>query len=192
MRFLILGFTLLAAPAFAQAPVRIHGSVAALIGDRLSVHAEDGDMDVILPPGVRISAVADRKLSDIKPGDFVASAAMRGRDGKLHSQELRIFPEALRGQGEGHRPMDLPEQSMTNATVDGVAEATGGRSLRVRYPGGEQVLEVAPDVRVVEVLLADRSLLVPGAAVTVRAVRSGTLLTAVAVQAEKDGIKPPP
>lgn len=40
---------------------------------------------------------------------------------------------------------------------------------------------------------SDRSLLVPGAAVTVRATRSADgALTAVSVQVEKDGVKPLP
>lgn len=69
-----------------------------------------------------------------------ASAAVRGRDGKLHAQEVHIFPNSLRGAGEDHRPMDQPEQTMTNATVYGVADgaATTGRTLRLRYLGGEQ------------------------------------------------------
>jgi hypothetical protein len=183
---------LITVPAWAQAPVRIKGTVVSAASDRLEVRTEDGNVSMALPLDVRIGAVRDRTLESIKPGEFVASAAVRGRDGKLHAQELRVFPEALRGAGEGHRPMSEPEQSMTNATVDGVAEASGGRALHVRYPGGEQTIEVAPDVRVVELVVGDRSLLVPGAAVTVRATRTGDALTAVSIQAEKDGVKPLP
>lgn len=192
MRALVAAFALFSVPALAQAPVRLNGTIAAVGPDRLEVKTDDGTKSVALPGNVRIGAVKDRTLESIKPGEFVASAALRGRDGKLHAQELRIFPEALRGSGEGHRPMSGPEQSMTNATVDGVAEASGGRDLHVRYPGGEQTIEVAPDVRVVELIVGDRSLLVPGAAVTIRATRNAGELTAVSIQAEKDGVKPPP
>ena len=123
----------------------------------------------------------------------MGSAAVRGRDGALHAQEVHIFPETLRGTGEGHRPMDQPEQTMTNATVDGIADAPTGRTLHLRYAGGEQTIEVGPDVRVVGLIPGDRSLLVPGAAVTVRAVPGpGGTLTAVSVSAEKDGVKPLP
>ena len=81
-------------------------------------------------------------------------------------------------------PMDGPEQTMTNATVDGVAAASEGRVLRLRYPGGEQRIEVGPEVRVVGLVPGDRSLLVPGAAVTVRATRAADgSLTAASVQA---------
>ncbi len=186
---------LLPATALAQgAPVRINGTITALARDHLAVRTEDGDaLDILLPPGVRIGAVEDRTLASIQPGEFVGSAARRGRDGKLHALEVHIFPEAMRGTGEGHRPMDAPEQTMTNATVDGIAAAPDGRTLRLRYPGGEQEIEVAPDVRVVGLLPGDRSLLVPGAAVTVRATQGGDdRLTAVSVQAERNGVKPLP
>lgn len=198
-RLTALLFTCVAGPAAAQpaagAPARLHATVVSMSGDTMLVRTEEGEtVPISLPPGLRISAVADRSLADIRPGDFVGSAAVRGRDGKLHAQEVRIFPESLRGTGEGHRPMDQPEQTMTNATVDGVADgAATGRTLRVRYPGGEQIIEVGPEVRVVALLPGDRSLLVLGAAVTVRATRSDNgSLTAVSVQAEKDGVKPLP
>jgi len=42
------------------------------------------------------------------------------------------------------------------------------------------------------VLLGDRSLLAPGAAVSIRATRSGEVLTATSIQAEKNGVKPLP
>ncbi len=182
-------------PAAAQgAPVRINGTVTALAGDHLAVRSLDGDaLDILLPPNVRIGAVQDRTLASIQPGEFVGSAARRGQDGKLHALEVHVFPESMRGTGEGHRPMEAPEQTMTNATVDGIAAAADGRTLHLRYPGGEQVIEVAPDVRVVGLLPGDRSLLVPGAAVTVRAMQEDNdSLTAVSVQAEKNGVKPLP
>lgn len=175
-------------------PVRINGTITAFAGDRLAVRTSEGDaLDIELPPGVRIGAVEERSLATIQPGEYVGSAARRGRDGKLHALEVHIFPEAMRGTGEGHRPMDAPEQTMTNATVDGVAGVASGRTLRLRYPGGEQEIEVAPDVRVVGLLPGDRSLLVPGAEVTVRALQGeDDRLTAVSIQAERNGVKPLP
>ena len=111
--------------------------------DRLEVQTEEGRVTVVLPPNIRITAVADRKLESIKAGDFIGTAAVPGTDGRLHAQEILVFPEALRGAGEGHRPWDLtPDSTMTNATVDGVADAPAGRALHVRYPGGEQTIEV--------------------------------------------------
>ena len=163
------------------AQVRINATIAALSNDTLTLRTNDGAvMTVALPAGLRIVSLVERSLSDIKLGEFVGSAAMRGRDGKLHAQEVHVFPESQRGSGEGHRPMGQPEQTMTNASVDGIAEVSDGRVLKLRYPGGEQAIEVGPGIRVVGMVPGDRSLLVPGAAVTVRASRAADgALTAV-------------
>lgn len=183
--------------ALAQAagvPVRINAVIAAVEPGAMTLRLDDGTITrVQLPPNTRYGTQVERSLTDIKPGEFVGSAAMRGRDGKLHAQEVHIFPDSMRGTGEGHRPMDLPEQTMTNATVDGVAEASAGRTLKMRYAGGEQVIEVGPEVRIVGLVPGDASLLAPGAAVTVRGMRAADgVVTAIAVQAEKDGVKPLP
>jgi hypothetical protein len=179
--------------AFAQAmPTRISGTIEAFDGHRLTVKPAAGpDVDVAVPDTVRIGAVEDRTLDDIKPGDFVGSAAVAGDDGKLHAQEVHIFPEAMRGTGEGHRPMGGPNQTMTNATVAVVAAAPKGRVLELDYKGGKQAIEVDPGTRIVLLVPGDRSLLKPGAAVSVfTAKASDGSLTARAVQAERNGVKP--
>lgn len=184
----------MAAPAWAQsgAPQRVVGTVDGLDGQTLTVRQPNGtDQAVEIPPGTRIGALVNRKLSDIKPGDFVGSAAVRGRDGKLHAQEVHIFPEALRGSGEGSRPMNGLDRSMTNATVDGIAGTPDGQMLTLRYPGGEQQIDVGPDARIVGLVAGDMSLLKPGSAVVVNAAPGPDgKLTARSIQAEKDGVMP--
>lgn len=144
-----------------------------------------------MPEGVRITALTNRTLADIKPGEFVGSAAVAGEDGMLHAQEVHIFPESMRGTGEGHCPVAGIGQTMTNALVTGVASAPDGRMLTLAYPGGEQKIKVDPGVRIVGIIPGDRSLLQPGAAVLVFATHgSDGTPTARSGQAEKDGVKP--
>src|ERR1700676_2999720 len=136
--------------------VRIAGSIEQLQGQTLSVKSTDGqEFSVVLPAEVRITALTNKSLSDIKPGDFVGSAAVADANGKLHAQEVHIFPESVRGSGEGHRPMAGPQQSMSNATVAEVVTAPDGRTLKLKCPGGEQEIDVSPDVRVVEIAPVD-------------------------------------
>jgi len=192
---LIVGLVLAlgAAPALAQTPSdRIVGTVAAFVGDLLTVKlTSGGDLTVAIPAGIKIGAVAERKLEDIKEGDFVGSAAVEGSDGKLHAQEVHMFPEAMRGTGEGHKPMALPKQTMTNATVAKVASAPKGRTLELSYKGGIQTIEVDAGTRIVALVPGDRSLLKPGATVVLFVTKAGDgSLTVRAVQAEKDGVKP--
>lgn len=182
----------LAAADSSNLPNRIRGTVASFSGDVLTVRTDGGEeVRIQLPAGAPVSALANRKLSDIKAGDYVGSAAVEGSDGKLHAQEVHIFAEAMRGAGEGHKPMSGPKQSMTNATVSTVVSDPKGQELRLTYPGGEQDIEIEPDTRIVAMIPGDRSLLKPGAEVAVFVNRQadGTL-TARAVQAEKDGVPP--
>jgi hypothetical protein len=191
--------TAIVLPAMAQAPtvetrVRVAGTVEKLDGDRLSVHTAGGPTQTVkLSPDAMVYGVEKRGLGDIKPGDFVASGGVRGTDGKIHAVDVRIFPQAMRGIGEGQRPWDVkPDGVMTNATVGTVSQTSGGGVVHVTYKGGESEYVVAPDVPVVAYVPADKTLLKPGAAIITIAVRpaDGNLVTN-RVYAEKEGVKPP-
>jgi Domain of unknown function (DUF5666) len=190
---------LLALPALAQTPpagppTRIRGTVEALDGQMLMVKSRDGQsLHVMLAPDYKVNGLAKADLASIKANDFVGVAAKKGPDGKLQAQEVLVFPEAMRGTGEGHYPWDLtPDSTMTNATVAEVASAPKGRVLKLKHKDGENEIEVAPDAPVVTFVPADPSLLKPGAAVFLIAQKKpdGTF-TAARVNAEKDGVKPP-
>jgi Domain of unknown function (DUF5666) len=176
----------------AQTPRPISGTLVSFDGSTLVVKPSGAAQATIrVPPEVKVGAVAERKLEDIKPGDFVGSAAVRGPDGKLRAQEVHIFPDAMRGTGEGHRPMSGPNQTMTNATVAQIVTANTGKVLQLRYGDGEQAITVDPGTRIVALIPGDRSLLKPGSSVLVfvRKEMDGSL-SARAIQAEKDGVKP--
>ncbi|MGB6546397.1 MAG: hypothetical protein WBE97_12315 [Candidatus Acidiferrales bacterium] len=191
-----------------QNQTRIRAIVVSFKAPTLVVKDEDGDtVSVTVPADLRIMANATATLADIKPGDFVGSAADKGPDGKLHAEEVHIFPEAMRGTGEGHRPMGPdPNRTMTNGTVSGgandpeartmtngtVGAATGSasRTITIEYNGGVQQIEVGPDVPIITLVVGDASLLKPGATVSLVAVRTDGGLVATRLTAEKDGVKP--
>jgi hypothetical protein len=126
-----------------------------------------------LAPNVLFLQQTDARLSDIKPNDFVASAGVRKDDGKLHSTELRIFSEKMRGLGEGQRPMNDPRnQTMTNATVTGTVVTNGSNVMRVKFPGGESDLILDPGVPVQRFADVDASVVKAGAKVRVQGVRN--------------------
>jgi len=191
---------LFAAPVLAQTPpattpVRVVGTVDKLDGNKLTVNAKDGAaMTVVLNDNATVFGVEKRTVADVKPGDFLASGGVKGTDGKIHAVEVRIFPESLRGTGEGQRPWDVkPDGVMTNATVAGtVSQSASGGVIHVKFKDGESEYTVGPDVPVVAYVTADRGLLKPGAAVFIVAQKQpdGTLTTG-RVTAEKNGVKPP-
>ena len=200
-RLLLAGalITLLALPAAAQntpqgTPMRIRGTVEKLDGQNLTVKSREGpELTIALAPNFTVSAVVKKSLTDIKAGDFVRAASMKGTDGKLRALEVLIFPEAMRGTGEGERPWDLtPGSLMTNATVSGITGAPQGQTLKVTYKGGESEIVVAPSTPIVTFAPGDASLLKPGAAIiTAASKKPDGSLTASRVTAEKDGVKPP-
>ena len=186
-------------PAFAQTPpagtpTRIRGTVDKLDGQNLTVKSRDGQMLTIeLAANVAVITLVKKSIADIKAGDYVASTGVKGTDGKIHAVEVRIFPEAARGTGEGQYPWDLmPDSIMTNATVGKVDQAPQGPVLHVTFKGTESEYTVGPDVPVLANGPGDISLLKPGVAVFVIALKhEDGKLTSARLYAEKDGIKPP-
>jgi hypothetical protein len=190
------------APAWAQANARapgaqLSGTVQSLDGRTLVLKMQGREgIAIVLPQGLRMLRNEKTGLDDIRAGDFIASAAVLGADGRLHAQEVRIFPEALRGSGEGHRPMSSgatmtnatvstvtqgPSRTMTNATVANVASAgrqPGSRVLSVSYPGGTKDIEVAAGVPIVRIHAVDLAQLKPGTTVNVAVTQSETGLVA--------------
>jgi len=187
-----VGVTLAQTPAVK--PERIRGEIVSLDGDTLKVHRRSGEtVSIEVKPAVAVSAVRAIKLSEIKPGSFVGTAAMTGADGKLTATEVSVFPEAARGTGEGHYTWDFgPNSTMTNANVDAVVEGTSGRDLKLSYKGGSKTVTVPANVPVVTFAPATRSDLTQGKKVFVVATpaQPGAFVVQRVV-VEKDGVVPP-
>jgi hypothetical protein len=190
----LVGLPAVAQTPPATTPMRVAGAVDKLDGNNLTVKMNDGQaVTVVLADNAAVFGVEKRTVADIKPGDFLASGGVKGTDGKIHAVEVRIFPETLRGTGEGQRPWDVkPDGVMTNATVGTVSQSPQGGVIHVKYKEGESEYTVGPDVPVLAYVAGDRSLLKPGAAVlTVAQKKPDGTLTTARVTAEKDGVKPP-
>lgn len=191
MRLTVLSAALLfSGSAFAQSPapnaINLFGGLTSIDAGSITIETESGPTESFrLAPNLLVLQNRRVTLSDIKPGEFIASAAMRGPDGKLHSTELRIFPEAYRGVGEGQHPMkDARSQTMTNATVTGVAMADGSNNIKVAFAGGESELVVDPGVPVTRIEQITREALRPGLKVRVQGVRNadGAQATRITIQ----------
>jgi len=180
--------------AFAQT-TRLRADVVAFDGTLLRLRTVGGrDVTVRVEAKTSVTTPKALKLSDLKPGDYVGSAALPGPDGKLTAREVHVFAESQRGTGDGHRPWDgEPGATMTNGGVAQVAQAANGRELRLQYHGGEQTIVVPETTPIVTFGPGDVSLLVPGSYVVVTAqpLPDGSL-TALRIQAtSKNGVRPP-
>jgi hypothetical protein len=169
---LLLAMSLGSAQAQINNVINLNGTVDQISADSLSVKSTDGTTETFkLSPNLLVLQNKRATLADIKADDFVASAAIRKQDGKLHSTELRIFPDALRGRGEGQRPMnDAQGQTMTNAAVTGTVITNGSNVLTVKFRGGDSELIVDPGVPVTRIDVVDKSTVKSGARVRVQAV----------------------
>ena len=162
----------------AARPVTIRGTIAAVDGQRLTVSTAGGEVRVTLAEPLAVIGAVGARLSDIAPGAYVGTAAHAQPDGTFRSIEVHIFPETMRGTGEGHRPWERPETTMTNATVEAVVQRAEGSLLTLKHKDGETRVVVPPDTPIVRYVPGDRSLIVPGASVVLigaRRAEDGTI-----------------
>ena len=186
---------LVSGSAFADgAPVRVRGSVVSLDGSKLVVHAKDGsDVTVNLADNFAALAVVKSSMADIKEGTFIGTATVTQPDSTLRSLEVVVFPDKMRGTGEGHYSWDLGSSSMmTNATVANAVKGIDGQTVTVTYKGGEKKIEIPASVPVVALIPATKEDIAPGAIVFVPTQRqSDGSLHGGAILFSKDGVIPP-
>jgi hypothetical protein len=179
----MVGWASLAGVAHLHAQAGSAGSTVAVAGALLSVQEREvtvetksGPTRVQLSDKTVIRGEIPIKFSDITAGMYVGATAMKQPDGTFRAARLHVFSEDQRGTSEGHKPLSSAPQSgltMTNANVENVedvaVENIKGRMLTLKYRGGEIKVLVPPDAPVVKRILGDRSLLKPGATVSVQA-----------------------
>jgi len=183
-------------PAWAQQPatMRVRGTIEKLDGNVLVVKSREGaDLNVTLTDNVQVVGVEKAALSDITAGSYIGSAAMPQPDGSQKALEIHIFPESMRGTGEGHRPYaPVPQSTMTNGTVGNAVTSVEGHAVNIKYRDGEKKIVVPPDVPIVRYVIGTKADLKPGAHFTIISATKkpdGTLETA-RVNVGRDGVVP--
>ena len=182
------------AQAPANPPVRIRGTVEKIDGQMLTVKATNGQsMTVKLADNYVVMGIAKASVADVASGKFIGTTTVGERDGGLVALEIHIFPENMRGTGEGHYDWDLrPASKMTNANVANVKAMGKERLLTVQYKGGEKQILVPENAVVVSFTPAEKSELKPGANVFVNSQRQADgSLTAPRVNVGLNGLVPP-
>ncbi len=194
------GVTAFAQTAPAVPPTRVRGTITGLAGNTLMVESRDGQkLEIILKDPITVASVKKVELSAIEPNTFIGTATRTGADGKLTAIEVLVFPEAMRGAGEGFYPWDLePGSMMTNGTVKGAVTAASGRELTVAYKDKasgtdkSNTVYVPPEAPVVTFAPATPDDLKVGAKVFCIATKTEDgKLTAARVTVSKDGVAPP-
>jgi hypothetical protein len=175
-------------------PSRVRGTIEAVDGDVLDVKSRAGeDVKLHMASDLKIVGITKIALSDIKVGSFIGTTTVPGPNGANNAVEVHVFPEDMRGTGEGSRPYDLkPNSSMTNATVEQSVVGNDGHTLNIKYKDGEKKVLVSPETPVVTYVPADKSDLKPGAKVIafMKKLPDGSFETN-RVSVGRDGLTPP-
>jgi len=163
-----------------DAPIMLRGTVVSVSANQLVLKSDTGAVTVRLAQPFHLYARAPSDLSHVKQSSFIGVTTVKQPDGSERATEIHVFPEELRGVGEGSRMM-APDKSagasrmtngnvsasrMTNGTAsqsrmsNGNVSSTNGSSLVVQYAGGSQSVTVPPNTPVTELKIAPRDLAV--------------------------------
>jgi hypothetical protein len=191
---MVVATSLLAVAQQPPTPTRVRGTIEKVEGDVLSVKSRSGeDVKLHMTADARVVGIIKISLADIKLGSFIGTTTVPGPDGRQNAIEVHVFPEDMRGTGEGSRPYDLrPNSTMTNATVAETVAGNDGQNLLIKYRDGEKKVVVGPDTPVVTYVAADRSDLKPGAKIIafVKQIADGSFETS-RISVGRDGLTPP-
>jgi len=175
-------------------PSRVRGTIESVDGATLRVKSRSGeDVKLTMTDDIRVVGIVKIALSDIKVGSFIGTTTVPGPDGANNAVEVHVFPEDMRGTGEGSRPYDLrPNSSMTNATVADSVVGNDGHILLIKYKDGEKKVVVGPDTPVVTYVPAGKADLKPGAKVIafMKKLPDGSFETN-RISVGRDGLTPP-
>jgi hypothetical protein len=175
-------------------PTRVRGIIEGVDGDVLMVKSRSGeDVKLHMTGDIKVAGIIRISLADIKLGSFIGTTTVPGADGRQNAVEVHVFPENLRGTGEGSRPYDLkPNSTMTNATVAETVAGNDGQTLMIKYKDGEKKVTVSPDTPVVTYVPGEKSDLTAGAKIIafVKQLPDGSFETN-RISVGRDGLTPP-
>lgn len=175
-------------------PTRVRGTVESVDGDTLAVKSRSGEeVKLHMAGNMLLLGLTKIGLSDIKVGSFIGTTTVPGPDGTPKAVEVHVFPENMRGTGDGSRPYDLkPNSSMTNATVAESVVSNDGHTLLVKYKDGEKKVQVGPETPVVTYVPGDKADLKAGAKVIafMKKLPDGSFETD-RISVGRDGLTPP-
>jgi hypothetical protein len=175
-------------------PTRVRGTIEGVDGDLLVVKSRSGeDVKLHLTSDARVVGIIRISLADIKLGSFIGTTTVPGADGRQNAVEVHVFPEDMRGTGEGSRPYDLkPNSTMTNATVADQVAGNDGQTLMIKYKDGEKKVTVGSDTPVVTYVPGEKADLKAGAKIIafIKQLPDGSYETN-RISVGRDGLTPP-
>lgn len=189
-RLALLALVLVSSLAIAQAPTRVRGTITGVFGDALMVKTGDGrDVQVYLTPDAQVATPKPATLADFKPGSYVGVTSLRNSDGRLVAKRVHALgPQVPQMHGAWD---SIPDSFMTNASIESVAQMSGGHELVLKYKDGEQRIMVTPTTQYFTFVPGTKADLKPGETIFTGARNDGGKLVTQRVVVSKDGVHPP-
>ena len=161
-----------------DAPLMFRGSVTSASATQIVLKSDTGAVTVAVTPPLHVYTRAPSDLAHVKESTFIGVTTVKQPDGSERATEIHIFPEELRGLGEGSRMMEpnasaaasrmtngkVSASRMTNGTAsqsrmsNGSVSSTNGSTLVVQYAGGSQTVTVPASTPVTELKLSPKTL----------------------------------
>jgi hypothetical protein len=176
-------------------PARVRGTIEAVEGRLITLKAREGEtLKIRLTETARIGALVPATLADVKTGGFVGITSLPDENGNHKALEVHIFPESLRGTGEGQRPWDLgPKTTMTNGAVQLRVDQVAGPELTLQFKTGAQKIQVTPETVIVAYAAAEPGDLKPGNKAILFGLKRADdgIIEAAVISIGRDGLLPP-
>jgi hypothetical protein len=173
----------------ATTPIR--GAITAVTDSSLTVSTPTGAQQVHLVAPLHVYTRTASDLAHVTPNAFVGITSVAQPDGSQRATEIHVFPEELRGTGEGSRMMEQTSggthSTMTNGSVaparmtNGTVRTGGGTSFTIRYQGGTQTIAIPPGVSVTAIVPTQTKLRAGANVVVLASTGSDGRLTASSV-----------
>ncbi|MFL5481892.1 MAG: DUF5666 domain-containing protein [Gemmatimonadaceae bacterium] len=167
-----------ASTATADTSAMVRGTVTSASPTQVVVATPAGNVTVAVTRPLQVYSRQPATLADVKDNVFIGVTTVKQPDGSERATEIHIFPEELRGLGEGSRMMNagaggnpgnrmtngaVAESRMTNGTAssrmsNGNVTNASGSTLEVQYPGGSQKVTVPPNTPVTQLKAISKQL----------------------------------
>jgi hypothetical protein len=168
-----------ATPLARDSVANIRGTIASVSATDIVITTDTGKVTIKRTQPFQVYDREPGKLADVKDSSFIGVTTVKQPDGTEQATEIHIFPEELRGMGEGSRMMTQNAGAggggrMTNGAVMGsrmtngtaspsrlsngsVTNATGSTFV-VQYSGGSQMVKVPANTPVTEIKATSKTL----------------------------------
>jgi len=157
---------LVASIAVAQASLTLRGTIESVASPALVVKARDGTtMNVRLADDVRVYALRQAALADVKPDGHVALTARRQMGGEINlvAVEVYIFPDQpVRKSDTAVNHSIVGRGNEVLSYIEGSVSSNANQTLVIKNLDGDTTITVPANLRVVALVPATAADIKPG------------------------------